>query len=253
MKTMKKYLAVMIVVIMIAALWPATVYASVEEGDAAEKIRDAVEETQMPELTEESVAEVIEAVSEEDASGVDAAIPDEPAESITDGPSEAEAEEIEEEVPENVGAGVQVGDSVTATFDPATGAVVFESSGGTLWTNWLSESGLQKNKIESIRSTGKLYLPSDSSYIFSEYRSLTTLDLSNFDTSKVTNMSGMFKGCRNLTNLDLSSFNTSNVTDMSRMFNLCYGLTNLDLSNFDTSKVTNMSVMFCCCESLTNR
>ena len=252
MKTMKKYLAFMISLFMIAALWPATVYASVEEGDAAEEIWDAVEEAPMPELTEESVAEHIEAVSDEETSEVEAIIPDEPSGLIADEPSATEAEEIEEEVPENVGAGVQVGDGVTATFDPATGAVVFESSGGTLWTNWLSESGLQKNKIESIRSTGKLYLPSDSSYIFSEHRSLTTLDLSNFDTSKVTNMSGMFKGCRNLTNLDLSSFDTSNVTDMSQMFNLCYGLTNLDLSSFDTSTVTDMSRMFELCCNLTN-
>ena len=39
----------------------------------------------------------------------------------------------------------------------------------------------------------------------------TSLDLSSFDTSKVTNMGGMFWGSH-ATSLDLSSFNTSNVT-----------------------------------------
>ena len=229
MKTMKKYLAVMIVVIMIAALWPATIYASVEEGDAAEEIWDAVEEAPMPELTEGSEAEPIEAVSDEETSEVEAIIPDEPSGLIADEPSATEAEEIEEEVPENVGAGVQVGEGVTATFDPATGAVVFESSGGTLWTNWLSKSDFQKNKIESIRSTGKLYLPSNSSFIFSECSSLTNLDLSSFDTSNVTDMSSMFKQCISLTNLNLSSFDTSNVTNMRWMFFRCSSLTNLDL------------------------
>lgn len=54
--------------------------------------------------------------------------------------------------------------------------------------------------------------------IFRGCKLLTNLDISNFDTSKVTNMSGMFNGCGSLTNLDLSNFNTSNVTDMSNMF-----------------------------------
>lgn len=67
---------------------------------------------------------------------------------------------------------------------------------------------------------------------------LQNVDLSKFDTSKVTNMHGMFLECQSLygvefnndeelTNLintgkakgiDISNFNTSNVTDMSAMF-----------------------------------
>ena len=80
---------------------------------------------------------------------------------------------------------------------------------------------------------------------------LTELDLSNFDTSKVTNMSGMFAGCSNLTELDLSKFDTSKVTNMEEMFRYCSNLTVLDLSTFDTSQVTNMMQMFEECSSLT--
>ncbi len=45
--------------------------------------------------------------------------------------------------------------------------------------------------------------------------SLTSLDLSNFDTSKVTNMGGMFFGCRSLTNLDFrkATFDKVNIYD----------------------------------------
>ena len=68
------------------------------------------------------------------------------------------------------------------------------------------------------------------------------LDLSNFDTSSVTDMSGMFSDIR-VVNLDLSSFNTGNVTNMSGMFAYS-AATSLDLSSFDTSNVTNMSGMF---------
>lgn len=81
---------------------------------------------------------------------------------------------------------------------------------------------------------------------------LTSLDLTKFDTSKVTNMSGMFQHCSSLISLDLSNFNTSNVTDMSYMFNGCSALTSLDLSNFNTSKVTIMENMFAYCDKLTS-
>ena len=37
-------------------------------------------------------------------------------------------------------------------------------------------------------------------------------------------MSGMFSGCSGLTSLDFSNFNTSKVTDMERMFSGCSGL-----------------------------
>ena len=81
---------------------------------------------------------------------------------------------------------------------------------------------------------------------------LTSLDLSSFNTSNVTDMSSMFSGCTDLISLDLSSFDTSNVTDMDSMFGNCSSLTSLDLSSFDTSNVTNMVSMFYKCSSLTS-
>ena len=80
--------------------------------------------------------------------------------------------------------------------------------------------------------------------MFSDMYGLISLNLSNFDTSKVTNMDSMFRGMSNLTTLDLSNFDTSNVTSMYAMFSNMFNLTTLDLSNFDTSKVTSMYTMF---------
>ena len=54
--------------------------------------------------------------------------------------------------------------------------------------------------------------------MFSKCSSLTSLNLSNFKTNKVTNMSYMFSKCSSLTILNLSNFNTNNITDMSEMF-----------------------------------
>ena len=87
--------------------------------------------------------------------------------------------------------------------------------------------------------------------MFKSCSGLTNLDLSGFNTSKVTDMSYMFNECNSLISLDLSSFNTSKVIDMQGMFWGCNNLTSLDLSSFNTSKVTNMPVMFMNCSSLT--
>jgi surface protein len=88
--------------------------------------------------------------------------------------------------------------------------------------------------------------------MFEAVTSLTTLDLSSFDTSNVTDMGSMFSGCALFTTLDLSSFDTSKVTDMNGMFQHCNSLTTLDLSSFNTSNVTDMDGMFNDCDSLTD-
>ena len=90
------------------------------------------------------------------------------------------------------------------------------------------------------------------SYMFYNCSNLTSLDFSNCNTSKVTSIHWMFCNCSKLVSLDLSSFSTSKVTDMSHMFCNCKSLTTLDLSNFDTSKVTDMRYMFCGCLKLTS-
>ena len=71
-----------------------------------------------------------------------------------------------------------------------------------------------------------------------------------WDTSNVTDMSQMFYGCEQLRDLNLSQFDTSKVKKMSSMFNGCTALTRINLSSFDTSNVENMACMFNLCESL---
>ena len=128
----------------------------------------------------------------------------------------------------------------------------------------------------------KLYIGGDggvvanpnSSTLFANFKQTKTIDLSNLDTSYVTDMNYMFDGMSHLENItfgekfdasnvtnmnqmfatwdgvsqlktiNLSSFKTSKVTNMSGMFAGLTELTELDLSNFDTSSVTNMGQMF---------
>lgn len=81
--------------------------------------------------------------------------------------------------------------------------------------------------------------------VFGYCRNLKSVDVSGFDTSNVTNMAYMFAATNKLTFLDVSGFDTSNVTDMSSMFS-GYNGTTLDVSSFDTSKVTRMYMMLAC-------
>ena len=75
---------------------------------------------------------------------------------------------------------------------------------------------------------------------------LTSLDLSNFVTSKVTSMGYMFNYCGSL--MTIPMLDTSKVTNMSTMFNYCSSL--MTIPQLDTRKVTDMSRMFGNCNSL---
>ena len=97
----------------------------------------------------------------------------------------------------------------------------------------------------------KVYLNEDMNSMFRNMSSLISLDLSNFDTSKVTNMSYMFFKTSSLTSLNLSNFDTSQVMNMDSIFRCMTNLTTIDLFNFDTSKVTDMSSMFSDMHNLT--
>ena len=57
--------------------------------------------------------------------------------------------------------------------------------------------------------------------MFENCSSLTTLDVSKFDTKNVFYMDSMFSGCSSLNNLDISKFDTKNVKDMKFMFSNC--------------------------------
>ncbi len=68
------------------------------------------------------------------------------------------------------------------------------------------------------------------------------LDISNWDTSQITDMSYLFRYIDKISNEPITlNWNTSNVTDMSWMF---YGCNQDFILNFNTGNVTDMSYMF---------
>ena len=98
----------------------------------------------------------------------------------------------------------------------------------------------------TIGQDGGVIANPSSAYLFSYigYTLDATIDLTNFDTRKVTNMSNMFSNCKTVPSLNVSGFATAKVTNMQRMFYNCASVTTLDVSNFNTANVTNMSGMF---------
>ena len=77
------------------------------------------------------------------------------------------------------------------------------------------------------------------SFMFHNCSKLTSLDVSGFDTSMVTNMGAMFQGCSSLTSLDLSSWVTSSVTAMGSMFRDCTSLVSPPITTFGNNATCN--------------
>ena len=90
----------------------------------------------------------------------------------------------------------------------------------------------------------------DIGFMFGYCRKISSLNVSNFDTSKVTYMGGLFCGCNMVNSLNVSKFDTSKVEYMELMFSGCNKINSLNVSNFDTSKVKNMNSMFSGCSML---
>jgi len=86
--------------------------------------------------------------------------------------------------------------------------------------------------------------------MFEGISNIIEIDLSNLDTSKVTNMEKMFSQCIDLKTINFGDINTTLAESMHELFYNCSLLTSVNLSNFDTSSVTNMASMFSRCESL---
>ena len=85
------------------------------------------------------------------------------------------------------------------------------------------------------------------SRMFGWCEKLTSLDVSNFKTGKVTNMSLMFPGCYSLKSIDLSEFDTRNVTDMSSMFLNSSALTEILVGpNWTTENATTTNMFYGC-------
>ena len=80
--------------------------------------------------------------------------------------------------------------------------------------------------------------------MFKNINIIKSIDLSNFDSSQITDISEMFSNCNNLRAINFKNFNTISVQSMEYLFYNCVALTSLDLPNFITTSLNNMGDMF---------
>ena len=95
-------------------------------------------------------------------------------------------------------------------------------------------------QLDKVQPKNKAQLKSLIEYAFNH----NIYDLNFIDTSKITDMSWLFKyiSC----NFNISNWDVSNAKDMTGMF-YCCKFFDCDLSNWDVSNVTNMNHMFFSC------
>jgi len=108
---------------------------------------------------------------------------------------------------------------------------------------------VQSNSIIKLIWENKLY---STTKLFQGCSGISEIDLSDFDTSLVTQMDNMFYGCSSLTSINFNNFDTTNVTRFDKMFSGCSKLESIDLSRFQTFKAKNMGSMFKDCIKLVN-
>ena len=89
------------------------------------------------------------------------------------------------------------------------------------------------------------------SYMFYARNDITSLNLEDWDMSKVTDTDSMFNSCTNLKELHIQTWETFNIVNMDYMFCDCKSLENLNLNNWITNKLESMKYMFSDCCNLT--
>ena len=118
-------------------------------------------------------------------------------------------------------------------------------------------AGNGKGKLKANEDSSYMFSGGTFPDVFSSCTTVANLRL--LDTSNTVNMRNMFGGGSTTgsvndkmswESLDVSNFNTRNVTNMSYMFQLCQKLKIIDVSNFNMAKCKNVASMFILCKEL---
>lgn len=113
--------------------------------------------------------------------------------------------------------------------------------------------------IMAGNGSGKIAMNADSSYMFADplfndmfanVISISNIHLLSCDN--VITLSRIFAFMSSLLSLDLSMWNTGRVTDIAGLVMGCGKLSSLNVENWVTTQMTHISVMFRLCQSLTN-
>ena len=80
--------------------------------------------------------------------------------------------------------------------------------------------------------------------MFKYCHELTDINLTQFHTGEVENMTDMFNGCDNLKNVNMKNIYAPKLKNIGGMFSKCYSLTSIDLSSFKANYLEDISKLF---------
>jgi surface protein len=119
---------------------------------------------------------------------------------------------------------------------------------GGLFSDCLLLSELNLGKLSTVNVVSVQDNDWDNMYginnMFNNCKSLKSIDVSSFATSKITEFLNVFNNCSSLETIDLSKWDLSSATTLSGMFGGCSKLAEVNLANHNTSKVKNVDNMF---------
>ena len=110
----------------------------------------------------------------------------------------------------------------------------------------LNSLNIKHIRIDNIITDGEISLE----YCFSSCKKTESIELYNFDTSKVRLFSGMFFNCNSLKKLDIRCMNTESAVTFYNMFYSCSALEQLDLNHFKVDQISSVNNMFGNCSNL---
>ncbi len=139
------------------------------------------------------------------------------------------------------------GTSMTVKYGDPGENPKFENN---VW-NFSSPTVRESITAVTIDKSCESYDGTDLNALFSNFTQLETItDIDNLCTDDVEHLNHMFFGCQKLTEVNISAWNTSKVTSMASMFSGCSSLKRVDISSFSTTALVNCSEMFFNCTSL---
>lgn len=126
--------------------------------------------------------------------------------------------------------------TIRPTNNSSTGTLQYTSS---TWPWQYNES-----QIYNVDIQGTINVGSTLAAMFQNCSNISSLNLSSFDMSNVTNIQCLFQNCSSLSSLTLPN-QYVNITDMTAAFSGCSSLTSLTIpDNWDTTQALNSSSVF---------
>ena len=237
-------------------------------GGVAPALADEAVEEEVVEVVDEAVVEEVEEVPAADEAVAAEPVADEEASVDEVAPADDEAAAVEPssaeepapvDEPAPLGAAAPEQDDVPLTArERGTGWYV---DGSTLYItgtvpDWTDDDGsfppwmfVDDITSVSIRPGAKVYT---CERMFQGQEEITSIDLRNLDTSRVTSFLGMFWECSGLKTVDISVLDVRRAVWVGQMFEGCGGLTSVKLPQFKnvTSSELYATAMFMGCYSL---